>query len=751
MPRKTTKTCLCIKADQNLKSISSLIWPVSFIGLGTICFLLTTSVFCGVANADNFYKTKDKLPPSQQDFHPQTDLSGDDDPDKTIPFSTSSLLGPLGLNTVSSARFDDVGTISLTTSTSDPYAHLILGTQLTKRVFIGLRQTSEISSIESLSDQLYPGMDFKLKLLDETRYKPALAVGIQSAFGHNRMAGEYLVGSKRFKNLDLSAGMAWGRLGSAAHMRNPLGLIAGHFDQRRALDGENPNNPGDWFVGQDIGFFAGLSYHIPKYNINFKLDWGADRYIRELATIEGFESPDPWSISLDYQPLEGINTNIGLVGGEKLMAQMTLKSNVLNWKSHSIDKQKTFPVYPFRSGQFSSNALMIGLDSQNIRTTYPEHDEHNIDLFLDITPFSSTPQLFGHTLRQTALYGGETIETISLTPFSSGLSGQTFQFVRDDVHKSFSNPQGSPAELWDNLKIKPAVHLNHTRFPGHFDVGDVKLQTETSLAEEDSSIITRTSLLYGTENRIYRNFYLGLLSRLKLADNFQRLEEIAQINPDDPVRSDIADFADQTVGFDKLYFAHIATPYTDFHTGIAAGYLDEIYSGITSEVLYRPFQKTWSLGAELSYLRRRNPDSTFNFDVTSTHVTTAHIKASYDIPNTNITVDASVGRYLAGDWGGSVGLTHYASNGVQLNGFITVTNETDNDIFGGESNYYGGLQIIMPLGEMAWLPDNTSLESIFAPIGRDKGQKLQSPLSLFQRSEPLSYRHIRNNWDHIIE
>ena len=218
---------------------------------------------------------------------------------KGTPTSQQSrnLYGSLGLNTTPSARHDPAGFITATISTSDPYVHGSISAQLSDNFNITLRQSAEVSNITDDPDRFYPGIDLRLKLLNEDTYAPAMTLGLNSAFGHKRFASEYLVASKRYKDLDFSAGIAWGRLGSAAHISNPLSILGSHFDKRRDLSSENPNTMKNWFTGEDIGFFGGVEYFLPAFKnidgVSLKADWGADRYIIEQQNIDGFDAPDP--------------------------------------------------------------------------------------------------------------------------------------------------------------------------------------------------------------------------------------------------------------------------------------------------------------------------------------------------------------------------------------------------------------------------------------------------------------------------
>src|SRR5690554_1425220 len=84
------------------------------------------------------------------------------------PYS-SMVTGPLGLNTVPSARMDETGTMRAGLSTLDPYVHGFIGFQLADPLYINLRQSAEVSNLNGDADRLYPGVDFKLRLLTETR------------------------------------------------------------------------------------------------------------------------------------------------------------------------------------------------------------------------------------------------------------------------------------------------------------------------------------------------------------------------------------------------------------------------------------------------------------------------------------------------------------------------------------------------------------------------------------------------------
>jgi len=99
----------------------------------------------------------------------------------------------------------------LNTSTLAPYVNVSLGVQVIDPLHVSVRQTAEVSNIIEDPIRLYPGIDLKLRLLNESRLSPEIAVGLQSALGHKRTAGEFLAASKRYKNFDFTGGLGWER------------------------------------------------------------------------------------------------------------------------------------------------------------------------------------------------------------------------------------------------------------------------------------------------------------------------------------------------------------------------------------------------------------------------------------------------------------------------------------------------------------------------------------------------------------
>ena len=133
----------------------------------------------------------------------------------------ASNYGNTGLIEIPTARFMDEASLRFNFSSSWPNEY----TALTASPFSWFEATYRYAEIknqkygpagysgnQSLKDK---GFDVKLGLVEESFYFPAIAVGLRDIAGSGDFSSEYLVASKRYKNLDVTLGLGWGKLGTS--------------------------------------------------------------------------------------------------------------------------------------------------------------------------------------------------------------------------------------------------------------------------------------------------------------------------------------------------------------------------------------------------------------------------------------------------------------------------------------------------------------------------------------------------------
>lgn len=591
------------------------------------------------------------------------------------------------LTTIPTARFIQADSLSFKLEALDPYVRLSVGHQFGEDIFVRVHQTYEGSSYRDSFDSLTPGVDLKFKLADENRFIPQIALGLNNAVGHVRQASEYISFSKNFYDFDVTAGLAWGRLGSAGHVSNPLGLISDHFEEERDFAANEINRANDWFTGKDIGFYGGVAYHTPLKNFVLTADYNADRNQAEEVLILGYDAPSPWSIGAQYTPFPWVELSGGLIGGNKFIGRIRLFQNPKNFEYS--DKLHPKPRFEKQEKTRKLRSRFFGLQGREI-------------------------------------------------------------IIADSLFSLQEKGQASSTELWHNKEVLK----ESSRQPFELSWPDIhmKLEQIVSLSEEAEGILSRNSTISSLQQNLPFGFLAGAGLRLNLTDNLDTLNS-TRLPSKNPVRSDIDNYTFNAVNLDTGYLANLQSLTPELHLSLIGGYLEEMFAGYGGEILYRPFGKTLSFGGELWYVQKRNGLSGFAMDTNEDGETTGYINLFYEIPDTYMTVKASGGKYLAGDWGGSLSLTNQFQNGASIEAFVTATNERDKDVFGNDADYYAGLNLKFPLGT----PYTDFLNSLCCdvdiqvrPIARNQGQRLQNPISLFEATEPFSYRYLAANWGEIV-
>ena len=667
--------------------------------------------------------------------------------------ASPTVMGALGLNTIPSARMEQTGTARFTLSALDPYIHAAASLQLAKPLNVTIRQTAETSGLRHSADRLYPGIDLRLQLWKENAARPAALIGLQSAIGHKRMAGEYFTLSKRHRDFDLTGGMAWGKLGSAAHMENPLSWLHNHFGKRRLPDSEAPNTPDNWFTGPDIGFFGGIEYFSPHIDgLSLKADWGADRYIVENAN--GYNVPATWGIGLNFRPVPWIDAGAAIIGSEKIMGRINLQTPLQKWIGRKHKKTKQPLLRPYRTGLALPGEIINAAARDEIKLYETHVTDYNVKTKLLLDPNSNTPRQMGRAARHISNHGGELAEKITFTPLSYGIEGPDIAIQRRDLQQAVIRKNGSPQEIWRNTvitpsqKSKPVFRDSFQGFDNH--KFHIILDNYLSLSEEDSGLLYRTGFIFKEKRKLSERIWAGGALRINLKDN---LNNIRDFRPRAilPVRSNVDLFAARTLSLDQSYLSWMTTPKPDLHVAITGGLLEEMYAGAGGEILYRPFGKTFAIGAEAYQVFKRDPLTDLNLGLNGDRLLTGHAQAWYEFPDSDLTLQARIGRYLAEDVGGTFALEHRFNNGAKMQAFVTATNNADFDIFGHTTHIYSGIKLALPFGHIKHIPEGSEIRITAAPFARDAGQALEKPVDLYEISTPLSYRHITRHWQGITD
>jgi hypothetical protein len=232
------------------------------------------------------------------------------------------------------------------------------------------------------------------------------------------------------------------------------------------------------------------------------------------------------------------------------------------------------------------------------------------------------------------------------------------------------------------------------------------------------------------EANIYNNYDLNQLSNSQLPH----------------VRSDIALYlkhgADGIANLDAVYRTRLA-PNTYFEA--RAGYLESMFAGGGFQVLWRPDNDRFSFGIDLYEVWQRNFDRLFG--VQNYHVLTGHATIYYDSPWYGLNFAVHAGRYLAGDYGGTIEVTRRFETGVEIGAFATFTNVPFSKF--GEGSFDKGIIVHIPLEWALPFYSQSSYDLLLRSLTRDGGQRLIDDDRLFGETRPTSYGELHEHLDEI--
>jgi hypothetical protein len=254
--------------------------------------------------------------------------------EKYIP--SASDFGGVGLLQTRTARFGPDGMFDVGYSFIFPYERYLITLQALPWVEATFRYTSVTNrnfSTNAITQQFGAsfkdrGADLKFRLRRESRYLPALAVGLQDTLGTGVFAGEYVVASKRYYDFDFSLGMGWGYSAGDGEIENPLTSLSDTFRSRSGGNIQGGTVPYTaWFGGETVGLFGGVEYTTPLRGMTLKLEYDPNEYSNEpLGNSLAWQSS--WNIGLNYRPFQWVDLSFALERGRQFMWRVSMRSDL---------------------------------------------------------------------------------------------------------------------------------------------------------------------------------------------------------------------------------------------------------------------------------------------------------------------------------------------------------------------------------------------------------------------------------------
>lgn len=688
------------------------------------------------------------------------------------PAAPSNSYGNVGLLQTPTARFNGEGQLRLGFSSARPYDVTFLSAQPYDWLEATFRYTTfrygGLDGTFVREGYLDKSFDVKFRLLEEGSRTPGVAVGIQDLAGTGLLASEFLVANKRIGSLDVSLGLGWGRLGARGRISNPFASISSTFEERETVDGEVGDFEfGRMFSGDEISVFGGVRWAPIGSRWSIMVEGDGNDYQSEPFGND-LDADWPINLGIGYQA-SAYGLRVGYERGDRLVFNVYAAADLSQPGPAKVLDPPPTPVAPPGSAitytpepvgglrdentsQFDAREQDIrdALNRQAIQLIRLEVDEggDRVTAWVSDVMYRSSARSIGRVARTLSMLGPEEATRVRVISVRNGLEQTRVTLHRQDVRLAASRLVSPAYPLkWANFELASLEPVeDDPALPDSFWDIDWYMgpRYRQSLGDPDESYRGQLFWQFGATKRWSPYLTASAVAEVSVIGNLDDIERESDSTLP-RVRSDIANYyREGEHGLRRLEANYIVPLTPEVFARASAGIFEEMYGGVAAEILYRPFATHWAIGANVNRVRQRDFDQRLSFR--EYEVTTGHMTLYHRFYPLSIQSEISVGRYLAGDYGGTVAMARVFNSGTRIGVFATKTDVSSEEF--GEGSFDKGFFISIPFDTFSPRSSTSVANFSFRPLTRDGGQKVRDGQSLHAVTSDRDFlRIVRHRTD----
>ncbi|MDX1303644.1 YjbH domain-containing protein [Photobacterium sp.] len=684
---------------------------------------------------------------------------------------SQSDFGGVGLMQMPTGRMAPEGEFNVSVTFNENYHHYTATLQL----FPWLESTVRYTQLQDLlycddpsfcgtSTLTDKGMDFKFRLWEESYWLPETSVGVRDFAGTGLFDGEFIAANKHVGPLDVTLGVGWGYIGNSGNITNPFCKASDSFCERPAgTSGRGGMTEFDSFFKGSASVYGGLEYQSPWQPLRFKVEYDGNDYTGDRPATSG-STGMPQDSKFNY----GVLYRLGGWGdlrasyerGNTWTFGFNLRTNFNDLKASWQDEPA--PVYaPKTTNREISDAewLVVADELHKIAgyenpTIYASDD--TVTIIASQTKYrdrreahsraatvlaNHNPDVSEYRLVETANHQPTTETRIDSEQFTR-VANQAYIHAKVEDSSQVINPTepegeriAEPGKNWD-VSIAPTL--------------------QQSIGSSEDFYLFNIGINAGASYRLGNHIEVGGSVYLNLYDNYDKF--LYEVPPDGTDLKRVRTLVRQYINDNPVRLNNLQLTWMDnFGDNVYAqaygGYLEMMFGGVGSELLYRPLGSNWAFGIDANYVIQRDPDSQFDFFTdevqtdpqdgrpyrVQTGTITGHASAYYQpqwswLPNTLFKVSA--GKYLAEDKGVTIDFSKQFDSGVIAGVFATFTDLSSEEY--GEGSYTKGFYISVPFDIMTVKPSNNRATISWLPLTRDGGQMVNRKYQLYSVTDARS-------------
>jgi hypothetical protein len=668
-------------------------------------------------------------------------------------FAQTNDFGVGGVLDVPTARSPEENTFSATISRKDVVDIYALSYQILPRLEASFRYSifnprQEPGTVEGNKDRSF---EVKYRLSNESDYLPAITIGIRDLLGTGVWSAEYLVGSKKLGNLDVSAGLGWGRLAGRSISRNPFSVLSSGFDRRDSDFGLGGTfSVKSYFRGKHVGAFGSARYSVPQWRTDFLIAYTSDRYEYE-STLGIFDSVSPLSYGIEWEATPGVRLTLSKQQNDSLALKISasLDTGVVSPKkppngfgaegqpARINNRDREFGWFPRMAGDAEASGVLL--------RALQENEAGTLRLRYSNMAFQVEADAVDRVMDLVDLYAPRSIQTVELVGDSLGMPTHTVRIERPNRDKQLASVVPPTISIDRPVEIERPSQIRKFRYPnGQWSAG---INVRAYLFDPDAPLLYKTSLNLRGVADFGGGWSVDGEWVQSLASQFDRIvRDGGSALP--PVRTDLKRYLQEgKSGIDQLTLVKRGKVGRDFYYQTYGGILEEMFSGVGGEVLWRRVDKPYAVGLNVIAVRQREFDKMFGLRDYKT--LTGHLSFYWATGFHGMDVAVHAGRYLAKDTGATLEIQKRFANGWSLGAFATLTDVPFEKF--GEGSFDKGLIFRIPFDPYS--PRNTrgAFRTILRSINRDGGRMVENwPGSLWESMRSTHGDMLYQNQDRMI-
>ncbi|MCG8910194.1 YjbH domain-containing protein [Pseudomonas sp. DP-17] len=679
------------------------------------------------------------------------------------PRYTQNDFGGVGLLQTPTARMAPAGEISINANRTDPYSRYSFSLQPFEWMEGSFRYTSisnrkygadDFSGDQSYKDKAF---DVKFRLLQESRWAPEIALGGRDVGGTGLFSSEYFVANKRVGDFDFSLGLAWGYIGNRGELDNPLGWIDDRFKTRPAptgtVDTAGSVNSNSYFRGRP-SLFGGINWQTPWKPLSFKLEYDGNDYQHE--PLDNPQKQDsPFNIGLVYKASDSIDLTASFERGNTAMFGITLHTNFATRKAPAKVSDpapealaKRVEQKPGETTDWADVSRRLE-ENAGYKVGRITQKDREIVVYGEQTRYLYAPEAVGRTAR---ILDNTTDDSIQWFTVVDTRYGQPI--VETSVpRRLFEEVANQERPLEDlrrtteqNVPLPQREQLLYQQKPEPFSY-NVGLGYNQSIGGPNDFLLYQFTADLDGEYRFTPSLWANGLLSVNLFNNFDNFTYDAPSNLP-RVRTDVREYmTTSNVMLQTFQLNKTARLDQDLYGMVYGGYLESMYAGVGGELLYRPMNENWALGANLDLVRQREFDQ--HFALRDYQTATGFVTLYWQTGFEDILAQVSAGRYLARDWGGTLDLSRQFRNGVRFGAWVTLTT-ADKEAY-GEGSFDKGMYVSIPFDELMSSSTMRRANLTWDPLTRDGGARLSHDYSLYDLTDGRDQVMFQNLFGRIVK